>query len=62
MGILRSRVLSPRLTWLGVMAVARFVPLGAPLFYVGGAAAIVTLWPLAYGMFKHPDAARLAGG
>jgi hypothetical protein len=60
MGIARSGVLSPRLTWivagaLVVMAAARFVPLGAAL-YVGGAAAIVALWPLAYEMWKHPEA------
>jgi hypothetical protein len=64
MGIVRSGVLSPRLTWivvgaLVVMAAARFVPLGAAL-YVGGAAGIVALWPLAYEMWKHPEA-RPAG-
>jgi hypothetical protein len=65
MGIVRSKVLSPQLTWLVVwalvvMAAARFVPLGAALF-VGGVAAIVALWPLAYEMWKHPEAARSAG-
>jgi hypothetical protein len=65
MGIVRSEVLSPRLTWLVVgalviMAAARFVPLGAAL-YVGGATAIVALWPLAYEMWKHPETARPAG-
>jgi hypothetical protein len=65
MGIVRSGVLGPQLTWLVVgalvvMAAARFVPLGAAL-YVGGAAAIVALWPLAYEMWKHPEAARPAG-
>jgi hypothetical protein len=65
MGIVRSGVLSPQLTWLvvgalAVMAAARFVPLGAAL-YVGGAAAIVALWPLAYEMWRHPEAARPAG-
>jgi hypothetical protein len=65
MGIVRSGVLSPQLTWLVVgalvvMAVARFVPLGAAL-YVGGLAGIVALWPLAYEMWKHPEAARAAG-
>jgi len=60
MGIVRSRVLGPRLTWLVVgafvvMAAARFVPLGAAL-YVGGVAAIVALWPLAYEMWMHPEA------
>lgn len=51
-GIARSGVLGPRLTWLVVralvvMAAARFVPLGTVQFYVGGAAGIVALWPLA---------------
>jgi hypothetical protein len=65
MGIVRSGVLGPRLTWVVVgtlvlMAVARFVPLGAAL-YVGGVAGIVALWPVAYEMWKHPEAARPAG-
>jgi hypothetical protein len=64
MGIARSGVLSRRLTSLVVgalvvMAAARFVPLGVAL-YVGGAASIAALWPLAYEMWKHPEAARLA--
>jgi hypothetical protein len=64
-GMVRSRVLGARLTWLVVgalvvMAAARFVPLGAAL-YVGGMAGIVALWPLAYEMWKHPEAARPAG-
>jgi hypothetical protein len=64
MGIARSEVLSPPLTWLVVgalvvMAVARFVPLGAAQ-YVIAAAGILALWPLAYKMWKHP-AARPAG-
>ncbi len=64
MGIVRSGVLDPRLTWLVVgalvvMAAARFFPFGASL-YVGGASAIVALWPLAYEMWKHPEAARPA--
>lgn len=58
-GIARSGILSPRLTRLivaalVVMAAARFVPLGIVQFYVGGAAGIVALWPLAYVMWKHP--------
>lgn len=65
MGIVRSGVLGPRLTWLVVgalvvMAAARFVPTGAAI-YLGGATAIVALWPLAYEMWKHPEAARPAG-
>jgi hypothetical protein len=64
MGIIRSGVLGPRLTWivvgaLVVMAVARFVPLSvAP--YVIAAAGIVALWPLAYQMWKHPEPAKPA--
>jgi hypothetical protein len=63
-GLVRSGVLGARLSWLVVwalvvMAAARFVPLGAAL-YVGGVAAIVALWPLAYEMWKHPEAARPA--
>jgi hypothetical protein len=60
MGILRSGVLSRRLSWLVlgalvVMAVARFVPLStAP--YVIAVAGVVALWPVAYEMWKHPDA------
>jgi hypothetical protein len=62
MGIVRSKVLSPRLSRLVVgalviMAVARFVPHSAAP-YVLGAAAIVALWPLAYEMWKHPEPAR----
>jgi hypothetical protein len=64
MGIVRSRVLGPRLSRLVVgalviMAVARFVPLSAAPYAIG-AAAIVALWPLAYEMWKHPDPARAA--
>jgi len=64
MGILRSGVLSPRLSWLVlgalvIMAVARFVPLSvAP--YVIAVAGVVALWPLAYEMWKHPEAAPSA--
>jgi hypothetical protein len=63
--IARSGVMSPRLTWLVVaalvvMAIGRVVPLGVVQFYVGPAAGIVALWPLAYQMWKHP-APRVAG-
>lgn len=63
-GIAHSGILSPRLTRLIVaalvlMAAARFVPLGIVQFYVGGAAGIVALWPLAYAMWTH-TAARSA--
>src|SRR5829696_10279218 len=65
-GIADSRILSRRQTWLVVealvvMAVARLVPVGAVQFYVQGAAGIVALWPLAYEMWKRPEAARPAG-
>jgi hypothetical protein len=65
-GIADSRILSRRLSRLVVgalvvMAVARLVPVGAVQFYVQGAAGIVALWPLAYEMWKHPEAARSAG-
>jgi hypothetical protein len=64
-GIADSRILSRGLSRLVVgalvvMAVARFVPVGAVQFYVQGAAGIVALWPLAYEMWKHPEAARPA--
>jgi hypothetical protein len=56
--ITTSGVLGPRLTRvivgaLVVMALARFVPLGIQL-YVGGAAGIIALWPLAYAMWAYP--------
>jgi len=65
-GIANSRVLSRRLTWLVVgalvvLAISRLVPVGVVQFYVQGAAGIVALWPLAYGMWKRPEAARPAG-
>jgi hypothetical protein len=65
-GITDSRVLSRRLSRLVVgalvmMAVARLVPVGAAQFYVQGAAGIVALWPLAYEMWKRPEAARPVG-
>jgi len=58
--IVRTRVLGSRLTWLVagalvVLAVARFVPLGAA-FYVTAAAAVLALWPLAYSMWEQPEA------
>jgi hypothetical protein len=64
-GIAYTGVLGRRLTWLvvgalAVMAAARLVPLGAVQFYVQGAAGIVALWPLAYEMWRHPEA-RPAG-
>lgn len=60
-GVARSGVLARRSTWLvivalAVMAVARFVPLGAVQFYVQGAAGIVALWPMAYQIWKVPEA------
>jgi hypothetical protein len=63
--IAHSGLLSPRLTWLVVgalvvMAIGRVVPLGVVQFYVGPAAGIVALWPLAYQMWQHP-VPRVAG-
>ena len=60
MGIVRSAVLSTRLTRLVagalvVMAAARFVPLGAGQIVIG-VAGIAALWPLAFAMWKHLDA------
>jgi hypothetical protein len=43
---------------LGVMAVARIVPLIAVQFYVHAAAALIALWPLAYLMWRHPEPMR----
>ena len=63
-GVVRSAVLSPPLTWLVVgalvvMAVARFAPVSLAQ-YVIAVAGVMALWPLAYVMWKHPQA-RLAG-
>jgi FtsH-binding integral membrane protein len=62
MGIVRSGVLSRRLTWLVagalvVMAAARFVPLGAAQIVIG-VAGILAFWPLAYEMWRSPSAGR----
>ena len=63
-GIARSAVLRPGLTRvvtgaLGMMAVARFVPLSvAP--YMLPVAGVVALWPLAYEMWRH-SATRPSG-
>lgn len=56
-GITRSGVLRPGLTWLVVgalvvLAVARFFPVGAVQLYVGPTAGVVALWPLAYVMWR----------
>ncbi|HUF01314.1 MAG TPA: hypothetical protein VMN35_02725 [Gaiellaceae bacterium] len=58
--IVRSAVPSREFAWvvagsLVVMAAARFVPLGAAQVVIG-LAAVVALWPLAYGMWRHPEA------
>jgi hypothetical protein len=42
---------------LGGMAVTRLVPLNLVQFYVHAAAALVALLPLAYAMWRHPNAA-----
>jgi hypothetical protein len=62
--VFSSSRLSPPLTRLVVgalvvIAVARFVPLGAAP-YVIAAAGVVALWPLAYELWKRPKA-RPAG-
>jgi hypothetical protein len=59
--IARSDALSPRLTWyvvgaLVIVAVARFLPVGAVQLYVGPVAGIAALWPLAVVMWKQPHA------
>lgn len=58
MGIVRRGILSQRLSTLVVgalivMAITRFVPVGLVLFYVGGAAGFLALWPLAYEMWRQ---------
>lgn len=63
--IARSRMLGGGLTWLVVVAlvvaaVARFVPLGAAL-YLGGAALVVALLPIAVVMVTHPTRDRRRG-
>jgi hypothetical protein len=55
--IVRTRVLSPRVTGLvvtalAVMALTRFFPVGMLQLHVGPAAGLVALWPLAYLMAK----------
>ena len=55
-GIAASHILSRPLTLivvsaLAVLAVSRFVPLGAVQLYVQAAAGLIALWPLAYGMW-----------
>lgn len=57
-GIVCSGLLSPGMTrvvtWaLAIMALSRFVPLGAAL-YIGGVAAVVALWPLAFELRRRP--------
>lgn len=60
-GIARSRVLGRKATWLVVgallvMAAARFFPVGAAQLYVGPAAGILALWPLAGALRRPPEA------
>lgn len=64
-GIAHSAILSLRLAWLVVaalivMAVSRLVPWAAVQFYVQGTAALIALWPLAYHMWKLPEARPVA--
>ena len=46
----------------GAMAVARIVPLTGVQFYVQPAAAVIAMWPLAYTMWRYPNASRLERG
>jgi hypothetical protein len=60
LGIARSGILSPPLTWLVVgalivMAAARLVPIEVVQFYAHGVAGIVAMWPLAYHIWRHPE-------
>jgi hypothetical protein len=60
-GIADSKILGPGLTALvigalAVMAASRLVPMAIVQLYIQGAAGIVALWPLAYQMWKHPEA------
>jgi hypothetical protein len=59
-GVTRSRILAPTTTRIvvagfGVMALARFVPLGAAQVVIG-VAVVVALWPLAYHIWSQADA------
>lgn len=60
-GISDRRLLGSRLTALVVaalvvMAASRFVPVAVFQLYVQGVAGIVAMWPLAYEMWRHPQA------
>lgn len=60
LGVVRGRVMGTNLTWLVaaalvVMAVARFFPVGVVQLYVGPAAGVVALWPLAYAIWRRPE-------
>jgi hypothetical protein len=62
LAVVRSAILDRQLARLVVgalvvAAVARFVPLGAVQVVIG-VALVVALWPLAYEMWRHPDASR----
>jgi hypothetical protein len=46
----------------GAMAVARIVPLTGVQFYVQAVAAVIAMWPLAYTMWRYPEARRLERG
>jgi hypothetical protein len=46
----------------GAMAVARIVPLTGVQFYVQPVAAVVAMWPLAYTMWRYPNAIRVERG
>ncbi|MER9951698.1 hypothetical protein [Mesorhizobium sp. M0047] len=57
-GILVKRLRALVLGALVVMAAVRFVPLGAVLFYIGSAATMLALWPLAYEMWRQSGERR----
>lgn len=59
-GILVKRLRALVLGALVVMAAVRFVPLGAVLFYIGSAATMLALWPLAYEMSRHQESGALS--
>jgi hypothetical protein len=63
-GIARTPLLGPRTTRLVVvallvMALSRFVPLGAAQFHVQGVAGVVALWPIAFHLWQRAAPAPL---
>ncbi|MPZ63451.1 MAG: hypothetical protein GEU93_19635 [Propionibacteriales bacterium] len=63
-GVAASRILSPSITRLVVtalvlLALSRFVPLGAVQFYLQAIAGVVALWPLAFQMWRESQGTRV---